>query len=319
MRNMIAAFGLGALAASAGAYLALKTAAEPAQARQEIVVARVEEPKQETVAVPEPAVPAAPVAETKPINRLEPRRTPVQRFATEKPAPQPIPRPEVSAPAAVVQAPAAAPVVHEVPRVEATPVPDVQNEPRVFRPDPVQPAAKKREPQTVSIKEGTVLTIRTSEVLNSEKLQTGDNFTAALAEPIVVDGFVLAERGARVSGRIVEAIAAGKVKGTARLSLELTQVNLIDGQKLQLGTDPFVREGTTSKKNDAAKVGAGAAIGAALGGIFGGGKGAAIGGAAGAGAGGGAVILTRGKPVEIESESRLPVRLNRTLTVIERL
>ena len=105
----------------------------------------------------------------------------------------------------------------------------------------------------------------------------------------------------------------------ARLSLELTQVTLIDGQKLTLGTDPFLREGSTSKKGDAAKVGAGAAIGAALGGIFGGGKGAAIGGAAGAGAGGGAVILTRGKPVEIESESRLPFRLNRTLSVTEKL
>ena len=333
MRNLIAAFSLGALAAGAGAYFAIKSAAEPAAPApaSEVIVAQVDEPKKETL----PAAYAAGAAsspameETKPTPRRERQfeapRAPVSRFGTErsaeKPAPRAVPRPDQASPG--VSVPAPAPVIaREVPRVEATPAPAapvVQNEPNVFRPDPVQPPAKKRDAQTVAIKEGTVLTIRTSEVLSSERLQSGDNFTAALAEPIVVDGFVLAERGARVTGRIVEALAAGKVKGVARLSMELTQVTLIDGQKLALATDPFLREGSTSKKGDAAKVGAGAAIGAALGGIFGGGKGAAIGGAAGAGAGGGAVILTRGKPVEIESESRLPFRLNRTLSVTEKL
>ena len=334
-RNLIAALGFGALLAGLVGYVASRPSSPPPP--KEIVVAQVEEPKKETLpgagdptagdpaSDPKPAVKPAPV--TKPVIE-EPHRYPTTVYPPapgEKPSPRRARANEVD-PRSAASTTAKR---QESPRVEATPAavilpfPTPSPEPKAVEPVPVlpppPPAPKKREPQTVSIKEGTTITIRTSELISSERQQPGDNFTAALAEPIVVDGFVLAERGSRVSGRVVESVAAGKVKGVARLTLELTQVTLMDGQKLQLATDPFVREGATSRKNDAAKIGAGAAIGAALGGIFGGGKGAAIGGAAGAGAGGGAVILTRGKPVEIESEARLPFRVNRPLTVIEKL
>jgi hypothetical protein len=316
-KNLIAAFGAGALVAGLVGYVASRPSGpEPAQ---EVVVARVEEPQKETL----------PAADEKPAEKNETNPTPAATPRIE--TPHRVPRTVEPPVSRMADAPATAPAPvkgssGESPKVEVFPFPSsvgasqtpvqapVQNEPK-----PAEPAPKKREAQTVTIKEGTVIAVRTSEVLSSERQQSGDNFTAALAEPIIVDGFVLAERGSRVTGRIVESLAAGKVKGVARLSLELTQVQLSDGQRLTLATDPFLREGQTSKKSDAAKVGAGAAIGAALGGIFGGGKGAAIGGAAGAGAGGGAVVLTRGKPVEIESEARLPFRVSRNLTVTERL
>jgi len=331
MKNPIVAFGGGALLAMLAMYVAMRPS-EPAAAPavKEVVVAQVEEPKRvELRPVDEPVAPApAPM----PARSFAPR-DPAPRN-TEKPAPQ---RTTRANNAQVSPAPAS----REMARVEASPMPAAQpsagaavaaaaifgngepsSKPVAAKPESapaVTPAPKPREPQSVTLREGTVLTIRTAELLSSERQQAGDTFTAALAEPLVVDGFVLAERGARVSGRVVEAAQAGKVRGTSRLSLELTQVTLSDGQKVALATDPFLREGESSKKSDAAKVGAGAAIGAALGGIFGGGKGAAIGGAAGAGAGGGAVVLTRGKPVEIASESRLPFRLTRNLTITEKL
>ena len=86
-----------------------------------------------------------------------------------------------------------------------------------------------------------------------------------------------------------------------------------------LQSETFNREGATSKKSDAAKIGAGAAVGAALGAIFGGGKGAAIGGAAGAGAGGGTVLMTRGKPAVIEVETRIPFQTKAAVSVTEKI
>ena len=64
-------------------------------------------------------------------------------------------------------------------------------------------------------------------------------------------------------------------------------------------------------RQDAAKVGAGAALGAIIGAIAGGGKGAAIGAGVGGGAGAGDVMATRGKPAALPSETRVTFRLQR--------
>ena len=109
------------------------------------------------------------------------------------------------------------------------------------------------------------------------------------------------------------------MKGVAKMMLELTRIQLSDGQQLDLRTDPWERDAESSKKADAAKVGVGAAIGAAIGAIVGGGKGAAIGGASGAGAGTGVVLATRGKPVQIDVETKIPFRLSTALTVTEKI
>jgi hypothetical protein len=322
-KNLMAAFAGGVLVAGAGAWLLQTPAAEERAAAKEVVVAQVEEPRKDNGS-PSPEAPAETPAAPAPVRRM------AEKSPVEKPAPRKA-RPVESTPAPSPQKGASS----VVPRHDAPPLPVfLQDSPAAApsapvvtppapavaeTPAPPPPAPKKREPQSVTIAEGTVLTVRTAERLSSENMQAGDSFNATLAEPLVVDGFVLAERGARVTGRVAEAAAAGRVKGVSKLSLELTQVALSDGQKLALTTDPFVREGATSRKNDAAKVGAGAAIGAALGAIIGGGKGAAVGAASGGAAGGGVVLATRGKPVEIESEARLPFRLSKSLKVIEQI
>ena len=64
-----------------------------------------------------------------------------------------------------------------------------------------------------------------------------------------------------------------------------------------------------STKQDAAKVGGGAALGAIIGAIAGGGKGAAISCAVvGGAAGTGTVLATRGKDVELKSEEAITFR-----------
>jgi hypothetical protein len=170
----------------------------------------------------------------------------------------------------------------------------------------------------VTIAAGTNLTIRLIDSISSDLVQPGQAFHATIDQPLVVDGFVIAERGARVEGKITDAQEAGRVKGVSRLSLELTRLTTADGQRIAIATQTWDKEGEQSRKSDATKVAAGAGIGAALGAIFGGGKGAAVGAASGGAAGGGVVLATRGKPVSLPSETRLTFRLRSPVTITEK-
>jgi len=210
----------------------------------------------------------------------------------------------------------AAPAPAPAPRPAPAPI----NEARVFRPEPAAPSrTPAREPSTVTIKEGTTFSIRLGEGLSSDRNRSGDEFTGTLEQALVVDDLVIAERGAHVDGRVVESQLAGRVKGLAHLSVELTRLHTADGQKIAIRTSPYAQDGPTSKKEDAAKVGAGAAIGAIIGAIAGGGKGAAIGAGVGGAAGGGTVAATRGKPVVLPVETHLTFRLEQPVTITEQL
>jgi hypothetical protein len=204
----------------------------------------------------------------------------------------------------------------------AAPEPTRREEPKraeILKPDPVAKPTPARVAETVTIAAGTSITVRLGETLNSEKNIAGDTFRATLDAPLVVNDIVLAERGARVEGKIAEVDRSGRVKGTARLALVLTRITLSDGQKVDLRTDNWERMAESSKKKDAAKVGIMTGIGAAIGAIAGGGKGAAVGAASGAGAGTGVVLATRGTAAQIDVETKIPFRLSEALTVTEKI
>jgi hypothetical protein len=189
-------------------------------------------------------------------------------------------------------------------------------------PPPEQLEIKKPEPripQTVTIPAGTLLTVRIDQTLSSETSESGDNFRATLDTPLVVDGFVIAERGARAQGRVVEVDRGGRVRGTASMTLELVSLTSSDGQRIRVETGSFARQAERSRGRDAAKVGAAAGIGAAIGAIAGGGKGAAIGAGVGAAAGTGGVLATRGGAAEVPSETRISFKLAQPVTVTEKL
>jgi hypothetical protein len=170
----------------------------------------------------------------------------------------------------------------------------------------------------VTIPAGTLVSARLAETLSTEKAQTGDTFTATLDKPLVVDGLVIAERGARAEGRVTEAVQAGRLRGVASLSIQLVRLLTSDGQRIDIHTDAFRKEGETTKGQDAAKVGGGAGIGAAIGAIAGGGKGAAIGAAIGGAAGAGTVAATRGRPAVLPVETRIDFRISQPVTVTEK-
>ena len=152
-------------------------------------------------------------------------------------------------------------------------------------------------------------------MLSSDHNQPGDPFTATLASPLVVDGVVVARRGQTIAGRVSDAEKAGRVKGTSRLGLELTELTLADGQRVPMRTQLIVRGGGTSHGNDAAAIGGTAAMGAAIGAAVDWGTGAAIGAGAGAAAGLIGVLLTRGRPTEVYPEMALTFRIEAPIAV----
>ena len=247
---------------------------------------------------------AAPAPERSPFP--EKRKEPVHHQRKSSPAPVQVAQNQP--PAVVSAAPAQA-----APAPEQAPPPPKDPEPVAPPPPPPPPP-----PQQVTLKAGTLIPVRIIDGLTTERSMPGDQFTANLDQPLVVDGLVIAERGARLEGRVVGSDKGGKVKGVASISVELTRLHTSDGQTVAINTDAFVREAEQSRKTDAAKVGGGAALGAIIGAIAGGGKGAAIGAGVGGGAGAGDVLLTRGKAAAIPSETRISFRLREPVTLTER-
>ncbi len=184
-----------------------------------------------------------------------------------------------------------------------------------------QPANPSRDTQSQSIptrlviQPGAFITVRVDQMLSSNRNQTGDVFTATLAEPVVVDGLVVAQRGETVGGRVVEAKKAGRVKGVSQLGVRLTDLTLVDGQQVPIQSNLVGQTGPTSRGRDVGAVGSTTALGAAVGAAANGGVGAAVGAGAGAIAGTMGVLLTRGHPTVIYPESLLTFRVEWPVTI----
>ncbi len=176
-------------------------------------------------------------------------------------------------------------------------------------------AAEAGVPQSFTLPAGTLLTVRTTEWLSSDRNRKGDHFYAVLDQPLIVNGWVVAHRGQTVTGQVDTAQKAGRVKGTSELGIELTGLTLVDGQQAEIRTQLQKSNGGTSRGADAVAVGTTTGIGAAIGAVAGEGRGAGIGAAAGAAAGIIGVQATRGRPTVIPAETSLTFRLEEPLTI----
>lgn len=90
------------------------------------------------------------------------------------------------------------------------------------------------------MKPGTLVTVRISQGLASNKNSVGDTFSGALTQPLVVNGIVVAQRGQTVYGRVAE---AQKVKGVNRLGIEMTSIAIVDGSQIAVHTQLMSRQG----------------------------------------------------------------------------
>jgi hypothetical protein len=170
-------------------------------------------------------------------------------------------------------------------------------------------------PSHLTLKAGTYVTVRMNQWLSSDRNRQGDTFTATLQQPVVVDGVVVAQRGQTVYGRVSEAQKAGRVEGTSRLGLQLTQLSLVDGNQAPVQSQMVTRNGQTSVGRDAFAIGGTTAVGAAIGAGVNGGVGAGVGAGAGAVVGILGVLLTRGKPTVIYPESVVTFQIQAPLDI----
>lgn len=149
-----------------------------------------------------------------------------------------------------------------------------------------------------TIPNGTKVTVRLSQSINSETAKTGDAWSGTLANDVVVNGQPIAKAGDPVKGKVTYAKASGRLKTPGQLTIRLTSVNGMGVTSSAVGA-----KGKSHTKSNATKIGGGTAAGALIGGLAGGGKGALIGGAVGAGAGTGVAAATGKQDVTLGTET----------------
>ena len=160
----------------------------------------------------------------------------------------------------------------------------------------------------VEIPAGHAIVVRLAQTLGSKASNSGDSFSATVAEPVEVGGKVVIPQGANATGTVAEAAPLGRFKGGARLRLVLDSIT-VNGKDYRVETAAAGFAAKGKGKRTAAMVGGGAGLGAIVGALAGGGKGAAIGAAAGAGAGTAGAAFTGNKNIVLPAESAVSFKL----------
>ena len=169
-------------------------------------------------------------------------------------------------------------------------------------------------PSTITVPEGTVLTIRLGEALGSKLSQSGQTFSGTMTDSVKVGEAVVIPAGSPVSGTVVDAKPLGRFKGGARLQIQLDSVT-VNGKDYDIETATVQRAQKGKGKRSAVMIGGGAGAGAVIGALAGGGKGAAIGAAVGAGAGTAGAAFTGNKNIVLPAESAVSFNLLKPVEV----
>ncbi len=178
----------------------------------------------------------------------------------------------------------------------------------------VAAATLPKHSEAVTVPEATAIHVALDQELASDQSRPGDHFEATVSEPVVIDGKTVIPQGAYAEGLVVDARQSGRLKGRARLQLELESVS-VDGQNYGIRTTSFRKAGGDHKKRNWEWIGGGAGGGALIGALAGGGKGALIGGPVGAGAGTTVAFLTGKKDIHLRPETPLTFKLAEPVTI----
>jgi hypothetical protein len=181
---------------------------------------------------------------------------------------------------------------------------------------PTKAAAASPAYRDITVPAGTLLPLELKTAVASDASNVEDPVRATLRRAITIDGTPVLPAGALVTGHVTAADRSARVKGRARVAFRFNRIDLPgEGDQLAIRTATVTRIAEATKKQDAAKIGAGAAGGAIVGGILGGGDGAAKGAAVGGGAGTAVVLATRGKEVRLGAGTPVSVTLSAPLTI----
>lgn len=179
---------------------------------------------------------------------------------------------------------------------------------------------------TTVIPDGTVLIIELDTKLNSGTAQVSDRFLARVATPVVdAGGRTLLHSGTIIEGHVASVKKAKWAHRSGELGLSFDYIELEDGRKIPLRAtlisgegNPVDEEGDlkakSSTKRDALITTGGAVAGAGVGMV----TGASIlaGGGVGAAAGLTAVLIMKGKNVDVDPGERFNLQLVQPLSII---
>ena len=179
--------------------------------------------------------------------------------------------------------------------------------------------------RTIEIPAGTNFEVEMVTPVDTRTSNQGDRVDAVLAAPLTINGQVVAETGAHVTGQIADIQMASKKKSKddrAFIALEFNTIETIDGAKPLHATvanaeGKLIAKSTSTR--DKLLIGGGAVAGAVLGKVAGGStKSVIIGAVAGAAAGTGAVLMTKGHELEIPAGAKVALRVDKPIVIVER-
>ena len=172
---------------------------------------------------------------------------------------------------------------------------------------------------TTTIPNGTEISVRTNETIDSRNATVGQRFSGVIAADILdSSGAVMIPRGSDAE-LVIRSANGGGITSGSDLVLDMNSIT-VSGTRYVVSTDDLQQQGgqgVGANRRTAVMVGGGAVLGTLIGAIAGGGQGAAIGAAVGAGAGLGAEVLTKGRQVRVPAETLLRFRLDQDLRLQE--
>jgi type IV secretion system protein VirB10 len=210
------------------------------------------------------------------------------------------------------------------------PAPIAVATPRIIQRAPQMPDTSS-SPSEYVVEAGTRVLLRLTNAVNTKHTAAGDRLYLETAVPVFVNGRLIIPRGSYVTGTVIDAKRAGRVKGKSELNLRFDSLTLPNGVTRDLRALPSAAdtqgsldkkegkiEGEGNKGGDAKTVGRTTAAGAGIGTLAGAaaghaGMGAGIGAAAGAAAGLAGVFGSRGPDVVLPPGTTVELMLDRDL------
>jgi hypothetical protein len=177
-----------------------------------------------------------------------------------------------------------------------------------------QRQAQQQSGGPVTLPEGMLIQLRTSEPVSSRRAMDGTPVDFVVIQDVTYNGILAIPRGAVVHGVVNEVKKAGALKGAPELALTLTSLDL-GGRNYPVETDQFMVKGPGKGGHTVGNVISGSLVGTMIGCAFSR-WGCLVGAGAGAAAGTAASAATPGPNAWIPSEARVDFRLDKPLTVM---
>ena len=193
---------------------------------------------------------------------------------------------------------------------------------------PVSPAvdsARNLQDSSVILPAGTRIKVRLLDTLSTRHNERGDTFQVEVAGDVMV-GKQLAIPELTLGNAVIASLKrAGRIKGRASMNFRFEDLEFFDGTRVPIegrivsiekrdSQEVRDEEGTVqakgTKSSDARKMGTSSALGALIGVLTGGRRGAATGAAVGAAVGAAGVLISRGRDLNLDSQTEMTIELD---------